>query len=341
MRNPKSARPESLDIRKEVMTSIGQSVFRDFNVAFSLMGLIPLCIGVYVVAAHLFTIEIFEGLTGIYFFIAVIFTLLGFVMGRRILQTVLSRLIDASVQLRQHEVMKSGFVANVAYEFRPPLAAVQLSLKNMSDGLLGPLTDPQRHTVQDCQQIVGRLTRLTTDLIEATEVGEGQPSLQLDVFAVQEVVRDVIRTYEPYLKAYHLTATMNLPEQTVLFFGDRDKFLQAFGILIDHAVRRSSAESTIRVELAFLPQEWQLIISHDITSSKADAFRAPDTVGQAGGKAEPSLGVGLRFAKGIVELHHGRFWIERQPGKSSRLVVSLPALDPRQGSRVSPTAASP
>ena len=157
MTQRRSDAPESETIRQEAMKTVGQAVFRQFNVAFTLMSLIPLVIGLYLLAARLFTISIFEGLNGLYFFLAIVFAFLGFLVGRQILRTVLGKLIYVNVQVRQHETIKSAFIANVAYDLRPPLAAVLMSLKNMDDGLLGSLTDPQRTTVHECFEIVGRL----------------------------------------------------------------------------------------------------------------------------------------------------------------------------------------
>ena len=321
------AAPESPDIRRDIMASLGQSSLREFHVAFSLMSLIPLCIGVYVLAARFFTIDIFEGLTGVYFLIAIILALLGFFLGRRMLRAVLDRLIDTSVQLRQHEVMKSLFIANVAYELRPPLAAVQMSLKNLTDGLLGRLEGSQQATIQECHQIIERLARLTTDLINMTDLGGGTPGLTQEVFEVQDAVREVIQANEPYLHAHRLTVSAILPDQPVLFFGDRRKLLQCMGALIDHAVRWSPEGGTVGIEASFLPQEWRLIVSHGIASSSADFSRALDAFTRLGGRTEESLGLGLHVARDLIQQHHGRFWVEGEP-QNSRLIISLPVLQP-------------
>ena len=320
--------PESEEIRQEVMKTVGQSIFREFNVAFTLMSLIPLIIGLYILAARVFTISIFEGLNGLYFLIAVVFALLGFFVGRRILATVLGKLIDVNVQVRQHEVMKSAFIANVAYELRPPLAAVQMSLNNMDDGLLGALTDPQRSTIHQCAEIVGRLAHMTTDLIEITRSDKAKPALQLDVLALQDLIRDAARVLEPYLNAHRLTVDLKLPEQPVLFFGDRARLLQAMSGLLDHAVRWASEGSTVNLQLSqVVPEEWQLVVTHDIAGHQADFARALDTYARLGGEVEEHLGLGLRLAKEVVELHHGRFWLEGDPGRFSRLIVNLPSLE--------------
>ena len=321
---------ESPGIRKDIMVALGEPALREFNVAFALMSLIPMGIGVYVLAARLFTIQILEGLTGLYVLIALLFTLLGFIFGRRILEHVLAKLIDASIRLRQHETVKSAFIANVAYELRPPLAAVQMSLKNVTDGLLGPLSGSQYTTIKDCHEIVGRLTRLTTDLIDLTDVGQGKPKLQQDVFALQEVVRDAVRLSQSYLNAHRLTVKMELPETAAMCFGDRVKLLQAFGSILDYVIRWSSEGGVLTIQLGQFPQDVRLIFSHDIATHQAEAARALSALGPVGTEGEPTLGLGLRLAADIVQLHHGRFWIEGQPGHDSQLIVSLPVLDPER-----------
>lgn len=331
--------PESEEIRRDVMKTVGVAVFREFNVAFTLMSLIPLIIGLYILAARVFTIQIFEGLNGLYFFIAILFAGLGFLVGRQILSRVLAKLIDVNVQVRQHETIKTAFIANVAYELRPPLAAVQMSLKNMDDGLLGALTDPQRTTIHQCGEIVGRLARMATDLIEVTRADKAKPALQLDVVALQDLVREATGALEPYLTSHHLAIDLKLPEQPVLFFGDRARLVQAVTSLVDHAVRWASEGSQIGLQLSqVVPEEWQLIVTHDIAGSRSEFARALDTYARLGGEVEQHLGLGLRLAKEIVELHHGRFWLEGEPGQSSRLIVNLPSLERQRRTTSLPSA---
>ena len=324
------------------MQTVGQPVFREFNVAFTLMSLIPLIIGLYILAARIFTISIFEGLNGLYFFIAIVFAVLGFFVARRILSTVLGKLIDVNVQVRQHEVMKSAFIANVAYELRPPLAAVQMSLKNIDDGLLGPLTEPQHSTIRDCSGIVGRLARMATDLIEIADTEKSKPTLQLEVLELQDLLRELVRVHQPYFAAHHLSVDLKLPATPVLFFGDRDRLLQAFASFMDHAVRWSAEGGAVSIELSQrVPEEWQVVVSHDIAGSHAEFARALDTYTRLGGELEEHLGLGLRVAKEIVGLHHGRFWVEGEPGKRTRLIMNLPSLERQRVKAPGPMESSP
>jgi hypothetical protein len=313
--------PQSPDIRQEVMATVGRPILREFNVAFALMSLIPLCIGVYVLGARLFTVKIFEGMTGVYFFIAIAFALIGFVVGRRILSGVLAKLIDVSVQLRQHDVVKTAFIGNVAYELRPPLAAAHMSLKNLCDGLLGPLNDGQDKTVRECYRVVDRLVHLASDLIDVTGGAAASSQLQREVFDLQGAIEEVVRSHEPTASGLRQSIRLSLPQQPALFYGDRRKFVQAFGGLVGHAVRWSPEGGQIEVTLSSALEEWRLVVSHVVAPDAATAAR-PDQ------QRDPFLGLGVHLAKSIIELHHGRFWSEWRGGRTNQLVACLPVLEP-------------
>jgi two-component system OmpR family sensor kinase len=179
------------------------------------------------------------------------------------------------------------------------------------------------------------------DLIEITRSDEAKPTLQLDVVALQDLVREATTVLDSYLKSHHLTLDPKLPAQPVLFFGDRARLVQAITALVDHAVRWASEGSCVGLQLSqAVPEEWQLVVTHDIAGSRSDFARALDTYARLGGEVEEHLGLGLRLAKEIIELHHGRFWLEGEPGKSSRLIVNLPSLERQQRSAPLPPGPS-
>lgn len=246
-------------------------------------------------------------------------------IGWRVLRRVLRRLTQAEVKLEHHEAMKAASIANVAYELRSPLAAVQVSLKNLADGLMGTLTAPQLKTVRDCHEVVGRLTRLASDLIDITGYGKAQPQLQRQEIVLQEVLREIVARAEETLRAHTLTVSLRLPERPVALLGDRAKLTQAFEALLDHAVRWSWTGSTISVELQQVPVGWQLAIAHDVASDKSDFARTLDTFRRLGG--DPGqIGLGLQLAHDIVELHLGQFWMEGEPARNNRIMIILPSL---------------
>ncbi|HEX9781070.1 MAG TPA: histidine kinase dimerization/phospho-acceptor domain-containing protein [bacterium] len=310
---------ESRRIREELSSTVGQSAFQQFHNAFALMSCIPLLIVAYLLAARLFTIQVFEGWTGFLFLVAIVIALLGFLIGRRNIQRVLDSLIEANVRLRRQEQMRAVFMGNVVHDLKSPLAAIQLSLSNLSDGLLGTVTAEQKETAQACQDIAGRLIRLATSLQEFSRAGaDGSKSKQV-VFALGDAVQEAVRIRESYFKIYRRSITMALPEPQVLFLGDREQLTQAYGGLLEKAVQDGIEGTPITVTLGRVNTEWRLTVEFQ----RAAGPDNPDA--EAGG--QEMLGLGIQLATDVVKLHCGQLWSEQANG-TTRLVIALPELDP-------------
>ena len=69
---------------------------RQFNVAFGLMSVIPLLISCYLITVRFFSIEILLGVNGTYILLAAVFSILGFMLGHRIISGTIQALIQAN-----------------------------------------------------------------------------------------------------------------------------------------------------------------------------------------------------------------------------------------------------
>ena len=45
-------------------------------------------------------------------------------------------------------------------------------------------------------------------------------------------------------------------------------------------------------------------------------------------RQKEGLGLGLALSKKLVELHHGRIWVESSPSEGTRFIVELPQKQP-------------
>ncbi len=295
-----------------------------FNIAFSLMSIIPLLTCCYLITVRFFSISILVGLNGFYFLSALIIALLGLLIGRQLIQDVIQQLVEANAKLKQLNNQQAAFVGNVAHEFRSPLAIFKGVIDNLADGLHGLLTPDQAEPVAMCQKEVNRLKRLVSDLLDLTRIEAGKlPMLQQEA-NLQEILKTVATMYQGPLKERDLALTMDLPSMPIVVVGDRDRLEQVFLNLIGNAAKFTKA-GEIQVRLRKDTDAVQIEVEDTGPGiPQEDLERIFDKFERVGTPAEEGSGLGLPIARDIVELHRGRLWAESKPGKGSRFIIRLP-----------------
>ena len=320
--------------RPEKPLSLGSLVSR-FNIAFSLMSIIPLLTCLYLITVRFFSISILEGMNGMYFLLALVIALLGLLAGHQLIGDIIRRLVDANMKLARLNEQQASFVSNVAHEFRSPLAVFKSALDNLADGLHGPVTDDQQEPIRICQHEVNRLKRLVGDLLDLSRIEAGRLPMTRQEVVLQEVLRNVAETYNVLLKERGLSLALELPQEPACLMGDRDRLQQVFINLLGNAAKFTERGG---ISIRMLPDSSAYRVEIEDTGpgiAAEDVERIFDKFERAGTGNEEGSGLGLPIARDIVELHHGRIWVESQIGRGSRFVVQLPVRDPapKEGGR--------
>ena len=299
-------------------------LFSRFNVAFSLMSLIPLLTCGYLITVRFFSFSALMTFNGVYFLLALVIALLGLLAGHQLIRDIIRQLLNANQKLARLYQQQFAFVGNVAHELRSPLAIFKGAIDNLADGLHGPLTGDQQEPIGMCQREVNRLTRLVTDLLDLTRIEAGKLPLGQQPVPLQEVLQAVIQLFGGPLKARGLRLTVELPRDPVTVLGDRDRLQQVFVNLFANAVKFTKQGS---VCVRLVPEGPTARIDIEDTGegiAAEDLERIFDKFERVGSQTEEGAGLGLPIARNIVELHHGQLWVESAPGRGSRFFVRLP-----------------
>jgi two-component system sensor histidine kinase KdpD len=120
--------------------------------------------------------------------------------------------------------------------------------------------------------------------------------------------------------------------------------------LLDNAAKYSPAGARIRVAASLASDETIELSVEDqgqgipagLRERVFDKFFRAMRDGDAGAKGQPSgTGMGLAIARGIIEAHGGRIWIENGDGeRGCRVVLTLPIGDEEESSAERPSARS-
>ncbi len=329
MSKPKSAAPSETTLRPDASVSspdvVNISIIMSrFNTAFSLMSIIPLLTCFYLITVRFFSIQILEGLNGVYFLLALIIALVGLLAGHQLIRDMIKQLVQANTKLAKLNDAQAGFVSNVAHEFRAPLGVFKGALDNLADGLYGPLSKDQEEPVVMCQRELNRLVRLVRDLLELARIESGKLKLAQQELVLQELLKPAGQMFQGVAKERGLSLSVELPDEPVRVTGDSDRLQQVFVNLLGNAIKYTDVGS-IKLRLTTDKTNCRVELSDTGRGiAAADLERVFDKFERVGAQTEEGSGLGLPIAKDIVELHRGRIWVESQLGQGSHFFIELP-----------------
>ena len=111
--------------------------------------------------------------------------------------------------------------------------------------------------------------------------------------------------------------------------GDGRRIKQVFNNLLTNAIKYTPEKGKIEVIITDEPEDVCVsIIDNGIGVAKKDQHRIFEKFYTGSGSSltreSGRMGLGLAIAKGIIEAHEGRIWVESEIGKGSTFIFTLP-----------------
>ena len=224
---------------------------------------------------------------------------------------------------------KGTLMGRAGHELRNTLAAVKTAAFCLSDP--GRADDGGRASrlAEMIARNVDRQTKLLDDILDlARPAGPGE-GRAVDVAQVlAEAAREAALTRaQPKLE---LEAPTHLPAVT----GDPDRLLQAVRHLVENALCHAKARVVLSAGLA-ANGELSVTVADDgpgLPRERLDTIFSPFArlaESREGGEGKRCPGLGLAFAREIVDAHGGRLWAESPDGGGARFHIALPRREPR------------
>ncbi|MEO6599678.1 MAG: HAMP domain-containing sensor histidine kinase, partial [Polyangiaceae bacterium] len=262
----------------------------------------------------------------------------------RVAQLVNSALAEAAVEftLRANEQLNAALraaeaavrareevIAVVSHDLKNPLSVIYGSLGMLDDTLgtanLEAERTPLRSHVARIRRSSVRMNRLITDLLDLAKIREGRVEI------------DVREEHTSHLLAEAIDQAAAMAEQRPAHLKndggtdcrvicDRERVLQVFDNIVGNAIKFSSPGGTVRLAVESSPHECTFAIrdsgpgipEHEIPLLFDRFWTSPRVTGGSG------TGLGLAIARGIVEAHGGRIWVESPRGQGTSFFFTLP-----------------
>ncbi|MGD0193198.1 MAG: ATP-binding protein [Rhizomicrobium sp.] len=226
---------------------------------------------------------------------------------------------------------KSQFLANMSHEFRTPLNAIVGFSEMLQRQVLGPVGVARYlDYAGDIHRSGRRLTALVDGMLDLAEAETNRLVLVHETVSAGALLREAAQMQQTFAVSsgvsLHVVAAI---EEWPHMDGDGARLKQAFANLIHNAVKFTPAGGAVHVSGRVSEGRLSICIADTgvgIEPSKIDEVVRPFHRQRAAFDGQhQGAGLGLPFAKMIVELHAGSLSIASTVGEGTSVAIELPA----------------
>ena len=203
--------------------------------------------------------------------------------------------------------------SNIGHDLRTPLSALRAAIEALADGVA---PDPERY-LRSMQRDVEALSALVDDLFLLARIEGGRLDLLREPLDLTELVDEAVEALTPAAAARQVAITFGAEGRTPVV-GNATAIGRVIRNLLDNAIHHAPIGSTVRIAVAMDAGGPRVRVVDEGQGFPADfsthAFERFARADPSRTRATGGAGLGLAIARGLVEAHGGRIWIEPPPG---------------------------
>ncbi len=256
-------------------------------------------------------------------------------------------LLAAYLRLQEVNRQKTVFLGSAAHELKTPLAVMKGYYDLLLSGSLGHLAEKQREILQESKQSCDRLVRLVSTFLNYTALESGKLVLQFQDNDIRDCLNDVVVRWNEAFQRANVHFETQFDEQLPVFKFDYPKIQQCVTNLVDNALKHTPKGG--RVLLGAKPHFWERRVTpaaapkeerrstrrphpNSVLISVADtgvgiSAEYHQEIFEDFVRVDPSssgMGLGLAITKRLIQAHHGKIWVDSEPGRGSSFKFLLP-----------------
>ncbi len=233
---------------------------------------------------------------------------------------------DALEGARKALAARDELMAVVAHDLRNPLGAIMLKAALMhEDGE----SEHARKQADSIANISKRMDHLITTMLDVVTLEAGRFSVSPAENSVDELMGETLDMFGPLAESKRIRLQLAVRQTGLTIRADRERVLQVLSNLLGNALKFTPAGGEVGISIE--------------RQEEVVCFTISDTGGGIPGEHLPHLferfwkhetrgkkgtGLGLFIAKGIIQAHQGRIWVESDLGRGAAFHFTLPMAEP-------------
>jgi signal transduction histidine kinase/DNA-binding response OmpR family regulator len=212
-------------------------------------------------------------------------------------------------ELKQQQILKDRFFANVSHEFRTPLTLTIGPLQEVIKNHQESIDKPVRNLTLTALNNAKKMLALVSQVLDMNRLEIGTLSLRIGEYDIAQLLRTNSERFKPWAEQHQQTISCINCENPRLLYCDQDQLDKCVSNILSNAIKYSGYHAHITIELVCQDNKVGIKVSDDGIGLSEDVrskvFERFYQGGSSQGAIEQGSGIGLNLVKEITELHHG------------------------------------
>lgn len=247
----------------------------------------------------------------------------------RKLEVSTARLTKQRAELLALNTAKDEFISLASHQLRTPATGVKQFLGMVLEGYGGRVPSGQLKLLKQAYASNERQLTIVDDLLKVAQVDAGNVKLQKEKADLVKLIKDIIHGQSAKFSERDQKIIFRPRRRSVTASVDSDRLRMVLENIVDNASKYSSAGKTIEVKIVKSKSDVTIAIRDEgVGIDPRHAERVFDKFSRLDNPLSVLVGgtgLGLYWAKKIIDLHGGSITIDSKPGIGSTFIITLPS----------------
>jgi two-component system phosphate regulon sensor histidine kinase PhoR len=232
--------------------------------------------------------------------------------------------------IRQKKVseMKSDFINNMTHEFKTPIATISLAADTITNSKVINDEASIRHFIGMIKKENSRMNKKVETILQIASLDKKEIEFKYENVSLHTIIEHVLETIEIQVHQRNGKINLNLNAEEPFIYGDFEHLTNLVNNLLDNAIKYSPDLPEINITTSNREKGVILYVEDKgIGMTKAVQSKIFERFyRQNSGNVHDvkGFGLGLNYARSIIEAHKGSIQVFSEPGKGSRFEIYLP-----------------
>lgn len=232
--------------------------------------------------------------------------------------------------IRQKKVseMKSDFINNMTHEFKTPIATISLAADTITNPKVINDEKSIRHFIGMIKKENSRMNKKVETILQIASLDKKEIEFRYENVSLHSIIEHVVDTIGIQVQQRNGKLNLHLDAEEPSIYGDSEHLINLVNNLLDNAIKYSpeSPEVSVRTKnndkgIILIVEDKGIGMTKTVQSKIFERFYR-----QSSGNVHDvkGFGLGLNYARAIIDAHKGNITVISEPGKGSRFEVFLP-----------------